>query len=129
MGPLALLATLNTTLLVVLSSYVSDPIAMKLLQQSAGPGFASLVATVAPALCVYASLYVLGPAFRYLQNQMRNSRIQEGNSRRRRFAQVRFSYIRTGNLHVLTEYSPSALINAAVEAVPGHANWSFCQHC
>lgn len=89
-APLVLLVTLNGMLLAVLSSFTSDPIAMQLLRQSAGPGFASVVATVAPALCVYASLYALGPAFRYLQNQMRNSRIDQANSLRGRAAQVRF---------------------------------------
>lgn len=88
-APLVLLATLNGTLLAVLAQYISDPVAMQLLRQSAGPGFTSLVAAVAPALCVYASLYVLGPAFRYLQNLMRNSQIERANAQRSRAAQVR----------------------------------------
>lgn len=88
-APLVLLATLNGTLVAVLLQYISDPVAMQLLRQSAGPGFTSLVATVAPALFVYASLYVLGPAFRYLRNLMRNSQVEQGNELRGRAAQVR----------------------------------------
>lgn len=86
--PLALFAILNTTLVTVLTQFTSDPVAMQMLQQSAGPGFTSVVATVTPALIVYASLYFLGPAFRYFQNQMRNSRIEQANSLRGRAARV-----------------------------------------
>jgi hypothetical protein len=88
-APLVLLASLNGILVATLSSFTSDPIAMRMLQQSTG-SFASVVAAVVPALIVYASLYALGPAFRYFQNKFRNLKVQKSNAIRARAAQVRF---------------------------------------